>query len=83
MKIAIYQSRVSYYVAVSVSDIQRDRHAGGATIVDFTLDAPGNYILVDHALARLDRGAWGVLTVTGEENDEIFRGEGGHTHDDH
>lgn len=48
--------------------------AGGATVVDFTLDVPGNYILVDHALARLDRGAWGVLNVTGDANPQIFDG---------
>ena len=26
--------------------------AGGATIVEFKLDVPGNYILVDHARSR-------------------------------
>lgn len=56
--------------------------AGGATIVDFTLDVPGDYILVDHALARLERGAWGILSVEGEENPEIYSGESdGHEHD--
>ncbi len=48
--------------------------AGGATVADFTLDVPGNYVLVDHALARLDRGAWGVLRVEGPENKKIFDG---------
>lgn len=48
--------------------------AGGATMVDFKLDVPGNYVLVDHALSRLDRGAWGVLRVTGPEDKEIFDG---------
>lgn len=46
--------------------------AGGAAMVEFKLDVPGKYILVDHALARLDRGAWGVLEVTGEENKDVF-----------
>ncbi len=46
--------------------------AGGATIVEFKLEVPGRYILVDHALARLDRGAWGVLDVTGPENKDVF-----------
>ncbi|MEK7494810.1 MAG: copper-containing nitrite reductase, partial [Patescibacteria group bacterium] len=46
--------------------------AGGAAIADFTVDVPGRYILVDHALARIDRGAWGVLEVTGEENKNVF-----------
>lgn len=49
--------------------------AGGATMVEFKLDVPGKYILVDHALARLDRGAWGVLEVTGPENHDVFEGE--------
>jgi nitrite reductase (NO-forming) len=48
--------------------------AGGAAAVEFKVDYPGNYILVDHALARLDRGAWGVLKVTGEADDSIFKG---------
>lgn len=48
--------------------------AGGATIVEFSFDVPGNYILVDHALARLDRGAWGAIKVEGPENKEIFYG---------
>lgn len=48
--------------------------AGGAAVVDFTALVPGNYMLVDHALARVDRGAWGVLHVTGPANKEIFDG---------
>lgn len=56
--------------------------AGGASAVEFTVDYPGNYILVDHALSRLDRGAWGVLQVKGEANPAIFEGEiqSGHGH---
>lgn len=55
--------------------------AGGATVVEFGLNYPGNFILVDHALARLDRGAWGVLHVEGEQDKTIFDGvveSGGH-----
>ena len=48
--------------------------AGGATITEFGLEVPGNYILVDHALSRLDRGAWGIIKVEGPENKEIFDG---------
>ena len=56
--------------------------AGGAAVVDIKLDYPGNYILVDHALARLDRGAWGVLHVDGPADKGIFDGtvEAGHGH---
>lgn len=48
--------------------------AGGATIVEFDLQVPGKNILVDHALARLDLGAWATLEVFGEENPEVFSG---------
>ena len=48
--------------------------AGGASIVEFKVDIPGKYIIVDHALARLDRGAWGVMTAEGDEDKEVFDG---------
>jgi nitrite reductase (NO-forming) len=56
--------------------------AGGAAMVEFTADYPGNYVLVDHALSRLDRGAWGVLKVKGEADKAIFDGtlKNGHGH---
>jgi nitrite reductase (NO-forming) len=46
--------------------------AGGAAMVEFTLDEPGKYLFVDHALARVDKGAWGTLEVTGEWNNTIY-----------
>ncbi|USN45383.1 MAG: nitrite reductase, copper-containing [Candidatus Woesearchaeota archaeon] len=46
--------------------------AGGATIVEFKLEEPGTYILVDHALARVEKGAYGILNVQGEFNEEIY-----------
>jgi nitrite reductase (NO-forming) len=46
---------------------------GGASIVEFTVDVPGKYLLVDHALARMNKGAWAVLEVTGSENPEVFK----------
>jgi nitrite reductase (NO-forming) len=56
--------------------------AGGAAVVEFKADYPGNYVLVDHALARVDRGAWGLLKVEGEPDPKVFDGkiesEGGH-----
>lgn len=45
---------------------------GGATIVEFTVEYPGTYVLVDHALARADKGAWGLLHVSGEADPGIF-----------
>lgn len=47
---------------------------GGATMVEFKLEVPGNYILVDHALSRLQRGLAGYLIVEGDPNPEIFLG---------
>ena len=56
--------------------------AGGAVMVEFKVDYPGNFVLVDHALARVDRGAWGMLHVEGEADPTIYNGEiqsgGGH-----
>jgi nitrite reductase (NO-forming) len=49
--------------------------AGGATIVEFKLDVPGNYILVDHALSRAERGLVGILQVEGDPQPEIFEGK--------
>jgi len=48
---------------------------GGATMVEFKLDVPGNYILVDHALSRAEKGLSGILEVAGEENRDIFYSE--------
>ena len=45
---------------------------GGATVVEFKLDRPGKYVLVDHALSRAERGLAGFLIVEGPENDEIM-----------
>ncbi len=47
---------------------------GGATVTEFALDVPGRYILVDHALARSERGLAGYLYAEGEENPAIFSG---------
>ena len=49
--------------------------AGGATIVEFTVDYPGTYVLVDHALMRTDKGAWGTIEVTGTADKSIFDGD--------
>ena len=49
--------------------------AGGAVITEFKVDVPGNYTLVDHALARAERGLVGILRVEGQPNTEIFDGK--------
>ena len=46
--------------------------AGGATVVEFTVQVPGNYLLVDHSLGRLNKGAAGILVVEGPDNPAIF-----------
>jgi nitrite reductase (NO-forming) len=48
--------------------------AGGAVITELKLKVPGNYTLVDHALARAERGLLGVLSVEGPPNPEIYNG---------
>lgn len=48
---------------------------GGATITEFKLDVPGNYTVVDHALARMERGLVGQLIVEGEPNPDIYNGK--------
>lgn len=46
--------------------------AGGTTIVDFKINVPGTYILVDHSLGRLQKGAAGFLDAQGDEDPAIF-----------
>lgn len=47
--------------------------AGGATMVEFKVKVPGNYILVDHSIFRaFNKGAVGILKVIGQENKEIY-----------
>jgi len=47
---------------------------GGATMVEFGLEVPGRYILVEHALSRMERGLAGYLLVEGPENHEVYEG---------
>lgn len=59
--------------SVPLTDVQTTLvPAGGATMVEFKVDVPGRYILVDHALARLQRGLVGYLIVEGPQAPEIF-----------
>ena len=45
---------------------------GGAMIAELTLEVPGQYVLVDHALSRVERGLAAILEVEGPANPEIF-----------
>ena len=47
---------------------------GGAVITEFKLHVPGNYTIVDHALARVERGLAGLLVVDGAPNPDIYNG---------
>lgn len=46
--------------------------AGGAVIVELTFQVPGSYLLVDHSLGRLLKGAAGQIIVEGEPAPGIF-----------
>lgn len=50
--------------------------AGGAAIVDFKVDVPGTYILVDHSLFRaFNKGAIALLKVEGAERKDVYSGK--------
>jgi nitrite reductase (NO-forming) len=47
--------------------------AGGSVIVEFGVEKPGDLILVDHSIFRaFNKGALGILTVTGPDNPKVF-----------
>jgi nitrite reductase (NO-forming) len=43
-------------------------------MVEFKLEVPGRFILVDHSLSRAERGLAGFLEVVGPEDKAIFDG---------
>ena len=47
--------------------------SAGTTIVDFKVDVPGAYALVDHSIFRVAKGAIGHLVVEGPQNPSIFK----------
>ena len=49
---------------------------GGAALVEMKLEVPGRYLLVDHALSRMEKGLLGFLEVEGPAHHELFH-EGG------
>ncbi|GJQ63877.1 MAG: nitrite reductase, copper-containing [Melioribacteraceae bacterium] len=52
--------------------------AGGAAIVEFEVDVPGEYILVDHSIFRaFNKGALGKIEVSGKEDKDIYSGKTG------
>lgn len=50
--------------------------AGGSSIVEFKLDVPGTFVLVDHSIFRaFNKGALGMLKVSGPEDKSIYSGK--------
>ena len=50
--------------------------AGGAAMIEFRVDVPGTFIIVDHSIFRaFNKGALGMLKVEGEEDKKIYSGE--------
>jgi nitrite reductase (NO-forming) len=48
---------------------------GGSAMVEFTVDVPGEYSLVDHSMFRaFNKGAMGQMRVEGKSNQMIFSG---------
>ncbi len=49
--------------------------AGGSAMVEFKVDVPGTFILVDHSIFRtFNKGSLGMLKVEGPENKQIYGG---------
>lgn len=46
--------------------------AGGAVGVEFQVEVPGNYTLVDHAIYRIHKGAVAGLHVTGPDRPDLY-----------
>jgi nitrite reductase (NO-forming) len=77
------------YSEGSVSSLKKDVQTtlvapGGATIVEFKLNYPGKYLLVDHALSRVGKGLVAALEVSGPADSTVYQplsaGAGAHDH---
>ncbi len=61
--------------------------AGGSTVVEFKVEVPGTFIVVDHSIFRtFNKGSLGMIKVegteqkqvySGKQSDDIYRHEGG------
>lgn len=45
---------------------------GSVSVFEFALETPGQFLLVDHALFRVSKGAGGLLMVEGANDDSIY-----------
>lgn len=46
--------------------------SAGSVILEFKVDVPGAYLLVDHSIFRVAKGALGILSAEGDSNPSIF-----------
>ena len=51
--------------------------AGGAAILEFRAEVPGDFHFVDHAIFRAEKGALGTIHVSGDREMAIFNGNDG------
>lgn len=50
--------------------------AGGSAIVEYKVEVPGTYILVDHSIFRaFNKGALGMMKIEGDENKVTYSGK--------
>src|SRR5690606_1534751 len=50
--------------------------SGGAAMMEFHLEVPGSYVLVDHSIFRaFNKGALAILKADGPENKAIYSGK--------
>ena len=59
--------------SLATEDVQTVTVApGGTTVAEVTFDVPGEYLIVDHALSRLERGLVAQIVVDGPAKSAIF-----------
>ncbi len=50
--------------------------AGGAAMIELKINAPGEYLMVDHSIFRaFNKGALAQINATGEKNDKVYKGK--------
>jgi nitrite reductase (NO-forming) len=47
--------------------------SGGTSVVEFKVEVPGDFTLVDHSIFRINKGAIGTLHVEGPDNPEVLK----------
>ena len=47
--------------------------SGGASTVEFKVEVPGDFTIVDHSIFRINKGALGSLHVEGPGNPEVLK----------